>query len=700
MAEYPAGLDPYAARQHLLHHTYSPLISIQSSYNADLFIQLALDNSNVSFLQFIKPYGNNAKYTSPGQAFKITNTQLITKTYPSFPIRFELSLPELLSITRANAKSAPATSIEQLFSISSLELLLKHRSNQNQDQNQNQNQNLNLNQKSMVGNIDDSLYLEFFTKIITSNKIVPFETFNHPISQIFVIDYHTDTMEDLRKFIVEFRNFNFPRYFQLDDLLIHCFILYDPSLINSDEILEFQNLVRKNLSVSSSTLPISRVKQVTEDADTIDELLTIDENSTIEEDLQRISLKQGHDMMKVPPGIDQVVKKKIYEFINKNLIPHMERKIRIWDDLVLSPKKSITGRFFSVSKIFFNSNGESSTSSSTSSSGSASSSFNHNENYYHKSSPEQVIRKLADWSLILKDFKYAYSTYDLIKKDYTHDKAWLYVAATQEICVVSLLLAQTQQLYQLSTPDSSTPPPPDRNTFRKIRHDIIEPYCDNLMYTFKSRFNLKSYGIKAIIIFIELLLCLSIYQNNSWWWNDLIEKYLYKCIDEFEKHFLNGGQAIRALLYERLGYSFGKCIYLGQNEIQTWIESRTETKEVGDSEEDGFYVNPNKIKSHSVHFAGLTKFRKSSLWYLLSIKEWLELKNYKQVEILLVNIQFSFNIDDLGKNWYDREDVLLGIIKRNKQLTERVKEEISGEDDNEDKNEDNSKNVSISSSSV
>lgn len=79
--------------------------------------------------------------------------------------------------------------------------------------------------------------------------------------------------------------------------------------------------------------------------------------------------------------------------------------------------------------------------------------FNYQENFYYKSTPEQTIRKLADWSLILKDFKYAYSTYDLIKKDYVNDKAWAYVASTQEMCMVSLLLAQTQQVSPQIPPD-------------------------------------------------------------------------------------------------------------------------------------------------------------------------------------------------------------------------------------------------------
>lgn len=661
--DYPGGLDPYSARQHLLHHTYSPLISVHSSHNADVRIRHALNDHNVSFLQFLKPYGNNAKHAVAGQQFKVSNTQLITKTYPSFPVRFELSLPESLSIMVAKERqasdaatasppstlhlSAPQPRLGQLFSISALEHVLRHTSQ----------------------HVARDLYLDFFTKIITSNRIVPFETFNHPISQIFVVDYGAESVDDLRRDIVEFRNYNFPKFFQIDDLLVHTFVLYDPAMATEAEIGEFQQSIRRTLSVNSTVIAIDT--RAADDDHKVE--LSVVENSTIEEDLQRITLNQQSERLTVSSTVDAVVRSCVNEYITKYLIPHMERKIRVWDDLVLLPKKSITNRLFSVSKLFFNNN--SAHNSPEPQPSLPSSAFNHQENYYHKSSHEQMIRKLADWLLILKDFKYAYSTYDLIKKDYTNDKAWVYVALAQELCVVSLILAQTQQTQQgdvamvsvpLGSGGSTQSMPsgvPDRNTFRKVRHDIIEPYCDNLLYTFKSRFSLKTHAIKALLVFSELLLCLGVRHNNSWWWNDLIERYLCKCLDEFERHFASsgGGQSVRALLYERLGYAFGRCVYLNPIDVQQWIT--TEPSEPA-AVDDGMYTNPCKLPNIPVHLAGLTKFKKASLWYLLAMRQWFDLHNHIQVRNLMSNILFSFRVDSITGQWYDREDLLLGKLKR------------------------------------
>lgn len=617
--DYPSGLDPFIARQNLLHHTYSPLISVHSSHNADALIQSILD-INLSVLEVLKPYGNNATFTVPNQSFKIVNNQLITRNYPSFPIRFQPSLPELLSVLNAGESTK---TISQLFSISSLEHLTGHLSKSTSGQN---------------------LYLSYFNKIVTSRNIVPFDTFNHPISQIFIIDFAVDTIESLRKSIVEFRNYNFPKYFQIEDLLIHIFVLYNPA--QTDQVLLFQQDIKNNLNTHSTLIPV--------DVDGLEKIqVSLMENSTISEDLQRLSLKRtsgDSDHIMVPKLLDSTIRFKLYEYINKYLIPHMQSKIRVWDDLILQPKKSIAGRFFLVSKKFFNNDAPTPTIGATS--------YNQVENYYYKSSPEQTIRKLADWSLILKDFKYAYSTYDLIKKDYTNDKAWAYVALTQEMCIVSLLLAQTQQNSSVAQPNMPTLAQiPDKNTLRKIRHDIIEPYIDNLSYTFKSRLNLKTYSIKALTIVVELLLCICKYYDLSWRWNDLIEKYLIKLVNEFDQHLHQTGSiVINALLYERLGYSSGKCVFLAEV---------PQPREAEEEPEEGYFVNTRKLQAPADGgVVGLTRYRKSSIWYLLSIKEWLDVKQYDHIQYLLKNISKVYDIEVIGENWYDRNDLLLGFVTR------------------------------------
>ncbi|EEQ41996.1 conserved hypothetical protein [Candida albicans WO-1] len=750
--DYPSGSDPFTSRQHLLHHTFSPLISIEATHNVDLIFQSMINNNdNISTLQIFKPYGNNAKYSinTNNQQFKIINNQLITKNYPSFPIRFESSLPDLISVLNAqsrnpknsnnlggsnntsnnnnnglllnklNSNSSPSLSnsiteefktrsegvpLNQLFSISSLEVYLRHMANPDNS----------INNSGGGG----SLYLNFFDKLITSNQITPFETFNHPISQIFIIDYETDSIDILRKLIVEFRNYNFPKFFQIDDLLIHVFIIYDCDKFATGDIINFQNEIKNKLNVNTTVFPMSynNNKEKSSGGGSETNTISLVENSTIEEELQRISWNDINNSFEIPKVVDYTIRTKLYEFINKFLIPHMQSKVRYWDDQILQPKKSITGRFFQVSKKFFNSNNNSDTSLLTNTAKSfkngvthgnsnSNSTFNYNENYYYKSSSEQILRKLADWSLMLKDFKYAYSTYELIKKDYSNDRAWVYVASTQEMCIVSLLLVQTQQqqsplqlqsqsqLHQQNIKSLI----PDKNTLRKIKHDIIEPYMDNLCYTFKSRLNLKTFSFKTMIIVIELLLCMSQMFNISYWWYDTIEKYLIKLNNEFDQHLSNINNSnndsnsnafsiIKALLYERLGYNSGHSVFLSlenyhlfrknferNRQVQSQPQKQEQEHEEEEGEEEGMYVNKLKLSTPTNRgIIGTTRFRKSALWYLLSMKQWHLSNNKSQIERLFNNIQLVYPDTNSNTNkqngeeyvWYNRNGGILGILEK------------------------------------
>ncbi|KAG5420740.1 hypothetical protein I9W82_002621 [Candida metapsilosis] len=677
--DYPKGLDPSVSKQHLLYHSFSPLVSLQSSHNVDLFFQSVLNNDNdssiSSTLQVFKPFGNNIKNAIPNQQFKITNTQLITKSHDYFPIRFESTIQEILSVTAAqqqqqqqqqqqhqnhrkshdgvsvssrdstsSSKSEIPSSIvqeapqlEQLFRVSSLEQYLRHAA---KDENN-----------------DKDLYLTFLDKVITTNRPTAFETFNHPVAQVFVIDYDHDSVDDLRKMIVEFRNYNFPKYFQIDDLLMHVFVVFDSTKYNASELSSFQSNIRVKLNIESTLLAVKASGNDEEKPVT----LSLIENCTIEEHLQRLSLHEATSTFSMPASIDTSIKFGINTFINKCLIPHMQNKVRTWDDQVLQPKKSITGRFFSASRKLFNNNSDSNLVSSTSTS-SHHSSFNHRENQYYKSSPEQMTRKLADWTLMLRDYKYAYSTYDVVRKDYSNERAWLYVASTQEMCIVSLLLQHT----------TNSSNPPDRNTLRRIKHDIIEPYMDSLSYTFKSRLNLKSYSLASFVIVVELLLSMSQTYQQSIWWFDLIEKYLHKLIVDFDTSMANAPYSvIKALLLERLGYNSGRFFITSgkYNTTDSSVEDINDPLEE-EEEEEGMYQNKFKLAPTSSSM-GLTKFRTSALWYLLAMNEWSEAKSKSQIERLLPNVLEIYQggadkedtIDNDSQLWFNRKGYLLSRIR-------------------------------------
>lgn len=621
------NVDPSTIRQQLLQLAFLPLVSVLSTHNADAQFQRECENPLILALVVLRRYGNTVKYGLPSQAYRITNSQLITKSYGSFPVRFEPSLPELLTVHNPAADDKLAA----LFSISSLELLLKN--------------------MALLHN--ESLYLGLFKRIIASNRVLLFNTFNHPVAQIFIVDYDSDPIDTVRSLIVDFRNYSFPKYFQNLDILIHIFVVYNPETCLGEAVAEYQASLRSSFSVTSTAVPF---KSSPEPKETVN--LADVESSTISQEIQMSLQPRDNSTIQILPTLDATLRSTVYDFISRHLVPHMERKIRTWDDSVLAPKKLITGRFFSASKKLFNNNSSSDAAAST-----IPGAYNHTGNFYHRSAPEQIMRKLADWALMLKDFKYAYSTYDLIKKDYTNDKAWLYVASTQEMCIVSLLLAQTQPLASDTLPQR-----PDKNTLRKIRHDIIEPYVDNLTYTYKSRYNVKTYAIRSCMIVAELLLNMSIMFNIPWWWSDLTEGYLVNAWQEFENHLCANGDlplVTRAVLFERLGFVKMSSSFVPSarmDVIEDVLANGVHSIAVEEPEE-GHYKNDHKLLPYNDNAVqGLTRFRKSCLWYILAMKEWVDLENPQQVQILYGHLNNRFS-SKASNQWFDRPELILALIK-------------------------------------
>lgn len=227
------------------------------------------------------------------------------------------------------------------------------------------------------------------------------------------------------------------------------------------------------------------------------------------------------------------IKNMLTELVKLNLIPFMEKKISYWDDIYVQPRKSITNRFFSASKRFLSkgSNSDSTGLSATyyhgnSSLSGSTSGFDFHDGYYPHHSSEAMIRKLADWAFMLRDYKYSYSTYDLLKKDLNNSKAWTYYASCQEMAVHSLLFDMiAQQTHSLSAALSSSSSLSSLSSSGihsntgfggysistiKSKLDVIFQTIDSVNYTYISRCNLRSFALRFQLSVAELFNCLKI----------------------------------------------------------------------------------------------------------------------------------------------------------------------------------------------
>lgn len=98
----------------------------------------------------------------------------------------------------------------------------------------------------------------------------------------------------------------------------------------------------------------------------------------------------------------------------------------LWPNVqIASYRRGLAGRVFTASRRLFGGSSRSATP--TTGSGN----YDFSTSSYPPSTPEAQMRKLADYAFMLRDWKLAHSTYDILRKDFANDKAWKYAAGAQ-----------------------------------------------------------------------------------------------------------------------------------------------------------------------------------------------------------------------------------------------------------------------------
>jgi hypothetical protein len=97
------------------------------------------------------------------------------------------------------------------------------------------------------------------------------------------------------------------------------------------------------------------------------------------------------------------------------------------------------------------------------------------------------MRKLADYAMMIRDFKLAQSVYEILVQDYKTDKAWRHLAAANEMAAVSTLLALTGNLSS------------------KVRIETIDNYIETAYYSYLTRATAPYNALRTLILNLELL---------------------------------------------------------------------------------------------------------------------------------------------------------------------------------------------------
>lgn len=171
----------------------------------------------------------------------------------------------------------------------------------------------------------------------------------------------------------------------------------------------------------------------------------------------------------------------------QSVVPFMEGRVMAWNDQVASRRRGIGGRFMSLSKRFVGFGAAKAMNSGQSdSSSSASGSYDAIRGFYSPESAETTMRQLADHAFMLRDWKLAYSTYEMLRTDFGNDKAWKYHAAANEMAAISLLL----------TPQTLS---------SRARSESIDQMLEIASYSYLTRCSFPFGAIRCLTVAIELL---------------------------------------------------------------------------------------------------------------------------------------------------------------------------------------------------
>jgi hypothetical protein len=158
----------------------------------------------------------------------------------------------------------------------------------------------------------------------------------------------------------------------------------------------------------------------------------------------------------------------------------MERLCAQWNEQVATRRKGLSGRLLSVGKRWGFGLGRNSN---TPVSAVGSSNYDSLQGFYRPDTPEALMRKLGDYAFMLRDFKLAQNTFDVLRSDFEHDKAWKYYAGANEMYLISTML-------NIGNPINK-------------RLESIERWLEGAVHSYVHRCDAPFYALRTLLLAFE-----------------------------------------------------------------------------------------------------------------------------------------------------------------------------------------------------
>lgn len=332
-------------------------------------------------------------------------------------------------------------------------------------------------------------YTLYLRRILSGIPLAPHETFAHPVACIIAISSrNTAPIDALRKLYDESSHGEkrLPLWVN-NEYLRYYVLVHDEERDDITKSITLFEQMKRHFGLHCHLLRLRSSHCVASDDDSV--LLPRCEWLAATEEIAEIQARELHeDMEGSQPCIYESdttsIKTFIREMVTQSVVPSMERNISTWNDQVASRRRGISGRFLNLSKKWTGFGSSSRNSSATASS--TNSNYDALQGFYRPDAPEAIMRKLADYAFMLRDWKLAQSTYDLLRSDFNNDKAWKYHAAANEMAAISALLIP----QAISS---------------KTRSETVDQQLETASYSYITRCGYTYGALRALALGMELL---------------------------------------------------------------------------------------------------------------------------------------------------------------------------------------------------
>ncbi|KAJ4422935.1 hypothetical protein N0V82_002462 [Gnomoniopsis sp. IMI 355080] len=288
-------------------------------------------------------------------------------------------------------------------------------------------------------------YALYLRRLLSGIPLSAHETWSHPVACVIAASSREpQPIETFRRLYHESTNGDRKLPTWIDGEYLRYYVLvHDEENSDIAKSLALFDQMKRHLGLHCHLLRIRSSQSAETDDDSIP--LPRSEWMSAQEELADIAKTEGQEDFEDPTRYifesdATAIRTFIREMVTQSIIPTMERNVSVWNDQVASKRKGLSGRFMSLSKRWtsFGAGPKTAT-------GSSSSNNFHAGGYYAADAPEAVMRKLADYAFMLRDWKLSMSTYELLRSDFSNDKAWKYHAAANEMAALTLLIMPQNQ---------------------------------------------------------------------------------------------------------------------------------------------------------------------------------------------------------------------------------------------------------------